>query len=241
MYDIYAQFTHGSISDQRLLCAEIWVEAVIAEGTADGNSNWMSVLASFSIWVTSIFWLTLITGNRGLFAPKSGENLATRHMRCLKLVDHPTVPFNWPVESWGGFFRGDILALGYDAFSLYEKKQHNKVISGKVTNFLMTTSHIACHFYLWSKTAMLGVKKVLKSWSGEARLYRTQLQVIKTLHTEFGWMTSWCFLTVVALCFGRCSIQVISEKSGSREGQSVVLAWKHGHMELIQNIFYWLN
>lgn len=104
MHNIYAQFKHRSTSDQWLLCTEIWAEAI----TADGISNWMSVFSTISIWVTSIFWLTPITGN-SLFTPKSDENLTARHTHCLKLVDHPAAPSNWLVGS--RFFKEELLSL----------------------------------------------------------------------------------------------------------------------------------
>lgn len=71
----------------------------------------MSVLATISIWVTSMFFGSHSSLETGLFAPKSGGT--ARHTSCLK----PGWPSNSAIWLAGGKFP----SLGYDAFRSYGK------------------------------------------------------------------------------------------------------------------------
>lgn len=81
-----ALFRHRSVSDRRLLWAEIW-----GGGNNSGNASWMPVLAAISIWVTSIFWRPLITGNRSV---NPVSVVTTGHAYCLRQSDHPKALLN---------------------------------------------------------------------------------------------------------------------------------------------------
>lgn len=97
MYNTYALFRHCSISDQWLLCTEIWVEAIIA-GQRSRWKRQLNVRVSLHFHLGDLhFFGSHSSLETGLFAPKAGGT--ARHTYCLKPVDHPTVPSNWLVGS----------------------------------------------------------------------------------------------------------------------------------------------
>lgn len=202
MYNTYALFRHRPISDQWLLCTEIWVEAIIA----GQHSRWkrqlnVRVSHHFHLGDLHVFWLTLITGNRSVCSKIRWNGQAHILPEARLTIQQCHLIGRWEVP----FFRLWCIQV------LWEK---HRFISCLFWWQLHLSLYVKKHrFFIWNSSSWT-------VWSAGARLYRKlQLQVITTLHAAFGWMTSWCFLRVGALCFGTRSIQVILEQVEEEEGK----------------------
>lgn len=92
-------------------------------------------------------------------------------------------------------------------------------------------------FHLPFRQRGLVWKKVKKCCSGEARLCRKQLQVIRALRACV-WLNDKLMFSEREGLFGSRCFQVrLGKKVEEKDKAPVGLVWKHLHVELIQNIF----